>query len=78
MTGEEKHTQVMVALAKINTTLKEVVKPAVDQVYENKEDIIVIKTNAKNNKDNRSRLIAYISMAISFIAVTILGFKHFK
>jgi hypothetical protein len=77
MTDEEKHTNVMVALAKINATLIEVVKPAIDQVYANKENIIILKINAKNNKDNKSRLISYVSIVISFIIATMLGIRHF-
>ena len=73
MNDEEKHTKVMVALAEINITLLKVVKPAVDQVYVNKTDIIIIKNNAKHTKDNKSRFMSYIAMALS-LAVTVLCF----
>lgn len=44
MTDEEKHLEVMTQLQDLNTKFAEVIKPAVDQVYKNKDDIIKIKS----------------------------------
>lgn len=44
MTDEKKHTDVMTALAEIKTELNLIVKPAVSQTYDNKDDIIKIKS----------------------------------
>lgn len=42
-TDEEKHTQIMTRLQDLNTKFDEVIKPAITQTYENKDDIIKIK-----------------------------------
>lgn len=47
MTDEEKHTAIMVAIGKINTTIIEVLKPAVDKTYENEKDIIRIQSKVR-------------------------------
>ena len=65
MTDEDKHLKVMIALAEINTTLIEVVKPAVDQVYLNKDDII--------RMHSFQRIIKYIGGTTVGITVTIAG-----
>lgn len=65
MTEEEKHTNIMVALAEINTTLIEVVKPAIDQVYNNKDDILKLKSFQSVAKYIGS----LVSALIMFIAI---------
>lgn len=65
MTDEEKHTKVMIALAKINTTLIEVVKPAIKQTYDNKDDIIKIKSFQSITK----YIGTLISSLVMFIAI---------
>lgn len=65
MSDEEKHTQIMVALGEINTTLEKVVAPAVSQTYDNKDAIIILKNNAKHSTDSRSRFMGYASLIIS-------------
>lgn len=65
MTDEEKHTKIMVALAEINTTLIEVVKPAVEQVYINEKCIIKIKSFQSVTKYIGS----LISSIVMFIAI---------
>lgn len=75
---EDPYTQILVKIENINTTITEVLKPAVDQVWNNKDEILIIKTNKKSSKDHRGRIVAYASLIISFIMVTLLGFRHFK
>lgn len=54
MTNEERHTEVMVRfgemdtkIGKINTTIAEVLKPAVDQTYQTEKDMICIQGKVK-------------------------------
>lgn len=46
-TPEERHTDILVALKGINTTITEVLKPAVDKTYDNEKDIIRIQGKVK-------------------------------
>lgn len=41
--GDKKHTEIMVAIGNIDTTIKKVITPAVDQVWETKNDITKLK-----------------------------------
>lgn len=43
-TDEEKHLEVMTAIKGINTTIKKVLEPAVEQTYKNEKEIIKIKS----------------------------------
>lgn len=74
MGDDDKHTIIMVALAKIDTTLTEVIKPAVDKVYENEKCIIKIKSFQSITK----YIGTLITSLIMFIAIrsTWDWFKH--
>lgn len=77
-TPEERHTEIMVRLGKLDTKIEERIIPAVDQVWESKEKIQSLEDRAENNKDNRSRLISYASFVISIIIAFFVGLRHFK
>lgn len=46
-TPEERHTQVMIRLENLDTKIEERIIPAVEQAWENKDDIIRIKGKIK-------------------------------
>lgn len=73
MTEEEKVDQIMGDIREVKTLLKEVVKPAISQVYENERAILTLNNDAKHTKDSRSRLISYAALVLSAV-VTILSF----
>lgn len=75
---EVRHTEIMVRLTKIDTKIEERIIPAVDQVWESKEDIQTLENNAANTKDNRGRLISYASFTISVIIAFFVGLRHYK
>ena len=78
MTEEEKVDQIMGDIREVKTLLKEVVKPAVSQVYENERAILTLNNDAKHAKDSRGRLISYTSIVISATMATLLWLKHLK
>ena len=41
---DEKHVQIMTQLQDLNTKFDQLIKPAIDQTYDNKDDIIRIKS----------------------------------
>ncbi len=71
----ERWTRIEVTLAELTLHTK-ACKPVMEQVLHNKEDILVLKTNASNIKDNKGRLIAYAALGSSLI-MTVLTYLRF-
>lgn len=65
MSDEEKHTQIMTQLQDLNTKFDQVVKPAITQVYNNKDDILKMKSFQSTTK----YIGGLITSIIMFIAI---------